>query len=448
MKSFTAVITLLAWLSPVSTMSAQQRPKDYSGNCTDSACHAGLAQRPFVHGPVSVNSCEACHVVVSKQDHRFRLTSEGAALCSFCHLERHAGSVRHQPEAEGQCVACHDPHGSDAKFFLKAATVEQLCKQCHLGTTDGMAFLHGPVAAGSCLACHDAHASDHDALLFAARNEFCTKCHTDIKTQLAGRAYVHGPVNSDCTACHNAHGAADRMLLSAPGPQACLNCHKDMAERIANATVKHDAVMEGQACAACHDPHASDFEHILRVDAMDLCMTCHDKPLDTPHGKIADLKKLFADNPSVHGPIAQRQCSGCHETHGGTQFRMLTMAYPEKFYSPYQEENYALCFECHEPDLVRTERTDRLTNFRNGDQNLHYLHVNRDKGRTCRACHEVHASRNPKHISDSVPFGNWSIPINYEQTNTGGTCQPGCHKPYGYDRGTPVMNLSDASGGK
>ena len=73
--------------------------------------------------------------------------------------------------------------------------------------------------------------------------------------------------------------------------------------------------------------------------------------------------------------------------------------------------------------------------------NLHYLHVNRDKkGRTCRACHETHASNAEKHIRDSVPFGKggWELPIGFEKTASGGSCSPGCHKPIGYDRDRAV----------
>ena len=38
------------------------------------------------------------------------------------------------------------------------------------------------------------------------------------------------------------------------------------------------------------------------------------------------------------------------------------------------------------------ERSKTVTDFRYGNVNLHKLHVNREKGRTCRACHNIHAS--------------------------------------------------------
>ncbi|PLX46332.1 MAG: cytochrome C, partial [Deltaproteobacteria bacterium] len=71
---------------------------------------------------------------------------------------------------------------------------------------------------------------------------------------------------------------------------------------------------------------------------------------------------------------------------------------------------------------------------------LHYLHVNKDpKGRSCKACHEVHAGNQDKHIRKEVPFGaKWKLPVNYTKTDTGGNCVVGCHKPKDYDRENPV----------
>jgi hypothetical protein len=98
-------------------------------------------------------------------------------------------------------------------------------------------------------------------------------------------------------------------------------------------------------------------------------------------------------------------------------------------------EKYDLCFTCHEKQLVTTEKTTGLTKFRNGTTNLHFVHVNKsDKGRSCRACHTTHASANAHQIRDSVPFGSWQMPINYKAVESGGSCSPGCHKAYSYDR--------------
>ena len=142
-----------------------------------------------------------------------------------------------------------------------------------------------------------------------------------------------------------------------------------------------------------------------------------------------------------HGPIKQKDCSGCHDPHGSKNFRILRHFYPPSFYKAFAPENYNLCFSCHEKSLVLNPQTTKLTNFRNGNMNLHFKHVNKPiKGRTCRACHETHASNFPKHIREGVPFGGWELPVNYQKTETGGSCTPGCHKVKRYDREKMEIN--------
>jgi hypothetical protein len=79
--------------------------------------------------------------------------------------------------------------------------------------------------------------------------------------------------------------------------------------------------------------------------------------------------------------------------------------------------------------------TRTLTGFRDGDRNLHFLHVNKEKrGRTCRACHELHAAENSVQIRQEVSYGKWLMPINFTKEETGGSCHPGCHRIKAYDR--------------
>ena len=89
------------------------------------------------------------------------------------------------------------------------------------------------------------------------------------------------------------------------------------------------------------------------------------------------MKQLLASNPDHHGPIQDRDCSACHNPHSSPYFRLLTNEYPKEFYSPFFLSNYALCFRCHDSGLAKDEHTTTLTEFRDGDRNLHFIHVNR-----------------------------------------------------------------------
>jgi len=424
-------------------VSAQTRPAaDYSRPCGEAGCHDEFAKRPVVHDPVQQGSCDVCHKKLEGDKHAFQLASKGGKLCTECHEEK-PGKVRHSPVADGECTACHDPHGSKTKRLLTAASEGELCLGCHGDVTKDRKYLHGPVGAGECTACHRAHASDQAKLLSAAPKELCLGCHQDVQDRLAARKHKHAPAEDDCTGCHDPHGSNQKTMTTAAVPELCYSCHDAIAEAVKNASVPHRVVAEGDSCAACHDAHASDAGKLLVKDQLSLCLSCHDKAIETKTGKLSDMKKLLADNPQHHGPVAEKSCTECHgKVHGGNEYRLLSAAYPREFYVSYDEKRYALCFGCHEAEAFKAESTDSATGFRNGKQNLHFVHVNRKtKGRSCRACHLVHASKAAKHVADTVPFGQWQIPINFKATDTGGSCRPGCHRAYRYDRESPVANL-------
>jgi predicted CXXCH cytochrome family protein len=373
------------------------------------------------------------------EEHTWQFERKGRDLCEYCHLEQAAKKIVHEPLKTGDCMQCHDPHSSDNKFLIPEKTVAALCKNCHK-VTEGLAFLHGPTAVGECTVCHEMHSSDHKDLLVAEQAELCFSCHAVMKDELETYELVHEPVKSDCIGCHDPHGASNSKMVKNLAPFLCYTCHKDIQKIAENSTYQHSVVGDIDGCMHCHTPHASTVKFLLKEDAKSLCLTCHDKPHDLGQNEILPA---FSDELEgkefLHGPVAENDCSGCHVTHGSEYFRLLAKNYPSQFYAPFRKENYELCFSCHSENLVLTKETSDLTDFRNGDLNLHYLHVNKEKrGRTCRSCHATHASNLPKHIRESVPFGTWSLPIRFSKKQTGGSCSPGCHLPKDYDRKDPV----------
>jgi predicted CXXCH cytochrome family protein len=172
-----------------------------------------------------------------------------------------------------------------------------------------------------------------------------------------------------------------------------------------------------------------------RTDAV--CLTCH-----------KEMAKTLAGAKFLHGPIRAGECSACHDAHGAQHANLLDRAFPETFYTSFDVKKYDLCFTCHEKQLTLVAKTTALTNFRNGEQNLHYLHVNRDeKGRSCRTCHDIHGSNLPNHMASSVPFegSKWAMPLEYEKTGKGGRCTPGCHVTRTYDRGAAPATVITAT---
>ncbi|MEK6798380.1 MAG: cytochrome c3 family protein [Planctomycetota bacterium] len=425
----------------LATAASAQDQEKYEGSCSATACHGAYKSAGIVHAPVEADTCDACHQAVEGGKHKFRLAASDAKLCTECH-DAFEGKTIHQPVGQGPCTACHDPHASKTPRLLKADSLKALCLDCHDDVLPDVASIHGPAAAGECTACHNPHASPHPKLLTAAGPALCYECHDDVKEKVSDRKHVHAPVKDDCTSCHNPHASPHKWMLTAPPPALCLDCHDDVAKLAEDATVKHSPITKDAACMTCHDVHGSNHAGMLLKPAGEICLSCHNQALTGARGKLLNVAEHLKTNDNPHGPVRDGECQACHAPHGGDNAALLAKAYPAKFYSPYGEDRYALCFECHEAAAFAEVTTDDATEFRNGRQNLHYLHVNKaDKGRTCRACHDPHAAKNAKYIADRVPFGDWNLPVNFKQTETGGSCGPGCHRPYRYDRETPVENI-------
>ena len=433
--AFFLALAILAWGGSAHAANAPPKP-----TCVTAKCHSTMGKAKYVHGPAAVGDCTFCHQQTGK--HAFKPIKNVGELCYQCHNREDQGKHVHPPVKDGECTGCHDPHQSPNKFQLRAAG-EELCFLCHDKTKlVGGQFVHSPVKEGGCTSCHSPHSSDFPKMLMAAGNDVCFSCHSDKEEESKTKKHTHAPVADSCTNCHSPHSAKyEYNLIGEPEQGLCFMCHDDKEQEIKNDKVPHKGLDTKQKCLACHDPHYSDNVKQLLKPPMDLCLSCHSQAYDDGDHQTANMAKILKNNKYKHGPILEKDCTACHNPHGSDNFRILKAYFPPVFYSPYDPKNYALCFMCHEKDLASTQYTMTMTGFRNGDQNLHYVHVNKTvKGRTCRACHDAHATNNPRHIRDSVPFGRWGLPINYTKTATGGQCMPGCHQLFKYDREHPVKN--------
>jgi len=389
--------------------------------CAASGCHETLLQGRSVHA--AAESCDGCHEATAKPHPQkgkktFRLAAQQPDLCQSCH-EAFKKAVVHAAVKDGTCTTCHDPHASKEAKLLSSPE-KDLCGACH---SDHVEFKvpHGPVAAGACTACHTPHESDDKALLLKPAPGLCFGCHTDLEQALKKKV-VHAAIEGGCTSCHDPHGSSNPKLLAEAGGGVCFSCHADVGDRVQKGAVVHAAVKSAKGCASCHSPHAADEPKLLLSPEKDLCLSCH--------------KTVLAKTMTVlHGPIAQGRCTACHDPHGGPNPRLLVGTFPAEPYVAYTDKEFGLCFTCHNRDLLRFPDTSFATGFRDGERNLHYLHVNdKAKGRSCRLCHAMHGADNPALIAEKVTFGSWALPLKFVKNENGGSCSPGCHKPQSYSR--------------
>lgn len=394
------------------------------GACVADACHAKLFRAKNIH-PAS-DTCESCHESLGAPHPQggkksFKLVQDPPALCALCHSPFGSKRVAHPPVKDGLCLSCHSPHASDEPKLL-LQPLKDLCVSCHSDKM-GYKYMHGPASTGDCTVCHNPHESDNKALTVKEGAELCASCHSDMQDAMKKKD-VHPAILSGCTSCHNPHGSAYTKFLSAEGANLCFQCHPQIGEKVEKSKVSHAPVKTEKACASCHSPHSSDNAKLLLKTGKDLCLGCH--------------KKIITKNMTMlHGPIAEGTCTPCHDPHGSPYDKLLSKEFSADLYVPYTDKAFGLCFSCHNRDLLRFPDTSFATGFRDGDRNLHYVHVNKERGRNCVLCHDVHGSSNPKLINTRELFGKWELPLNFVKTETGGKCSPGCHKPFSYDRKTP-----------
>jgi predicted CXXCH cytochrome family protein len=283
---------------------------------------------------------------------------------------------------------------------------EKQCSDCHHAILLEKSK-HTPVEK-DCNTCHKANGNEHPGKekgfsLIRDVPALCYTCHDARNT----KKDVHPPIkNGKCMLCHSQHSSQNSaMLLLSPVSTLCMECHDlEMTDKKS----KHKAVTNGN-CMDCHDPHESDFKNLIKKDRPVICLNCHTR--EAGQGKMT----------VVHPPFS-RNCLLCHNGHSSDQDHLVSQPLTD------------LCSGCHDSELQDTEITTTATGFRNGEKNLHYLHLHESKVRTCTSCHNVHASMNLHLIADKVRFGSWDMPLRYESREDGGSCSPGCHGLKEYKR--------------
>lgn len=308
---------------------------------------------------------------------------------SGCHADLMKFRNLH-PAAKEDCESCHqknsNKHPDDAgKEYTLTKNVPELCNDCHDLSIKNQKSEHVPYKEGDCLTCHNPHSSDQKSLLNTNDGKIiCTTCHSDLDNE----KYVHGPVK------------------------------------------KLD-------CLACHSPHNSNLSKLKKQEEPDLCFKCHNKSIKSGDVEFEAIKPKLKSK-YVHPPVMDG-CNECHKPHSSKNNFLLTEEFHEGTYVPGKAESFALCFKCHDQNLLVMKKTENSTNFRNGTNNLHYLHVGNDKGRNCTLCHDIHGSDKEHLIKDKSKFGTWVMNLNYVKTDNGGSCAPGCHIQLSYDKTLPVI---------
>jgi len=227
---------------------------------------------------------------------------------------------------------------------------------CLLSTLTVLAqlFSPGPLAKphtqlegdDKCLQCHSSGRKIETAL--------CTKCHSDIGTQLSQGRGLHGREfdAKPCAHCHVEHRGLTHELVRWPGgsPERfdhkttgfllegahrdlrCAKCHNQKNARGAPTFLQAKAT-----CASCHrDPHEQRFGND--------CRSCHN---ESKWQEVA-LDKFDHDRTrfALHGKHEQVECAKCHgkpAKYRDLEFETCTSCHKD----PHEGRFPGSCTSCH-----------------------------------------------------------------------------------------------------
>ena len=393
--------------------------------------------------------------------------------------------VHYDAAGKLQCTTCHDAHeDTNGRFLVRTDLNGALCKTCHQqdgfsGSTHDISPATwngtGPdpwpstdyttVSDNACANCHRGHNAGIHERLLSQNNEdqVCRVCHNGnvaglnvvgelSKTsahQTGSYNQIHDPTENpdtmarhvECVDCHNPHATtADPAVAPfVPGPLRGVS-----GAEISGNPVE-ESIYEYQICIKCHGDNVS-----FHVNPF------ANRELDTSNIRLA----VNPDNPSYH-PVAaagrsasvpsllppytelsQIYCTDCHNSdssvnaggsgpngpHGSIYPFILERRYETTDYTSYSTAAYALCFKCHDPNVLMSG----TSTFRG----LHRRHVIRES-MPCSICHDPHGV--PQGLpEDGDHAGLINFDLNVVQPDTGGrlrfevdatrgTCYMSCH---------------------
>lgn len=180
---------------------------------------------------------------------------------------------------------------------------------------------------------------------------------TDGKPLVYRSFRLHPALEDGCEGCHTVE---DGVLGTMPLKEACYSCHDNFEEAGGDREKwhVHAPVADGE-CTSCHEPHFSTRLKLLKKDR--ICFECHDP---------------FPEEGTLHRLVKDGECTACHSPHAGPAPKQLRRA------------GNSLCLGCHE-----TPHTQHRSAEVKGSMTAIPPDFPVEKGElSCLGCHRPHQS--------------------------------------------------------
>ncbi|MBW2451857.1 MAG: cytochrome C [Deltaproteobacteria bacterium] len=315
----------------------------------------------------------------------------------------------------------------------------------------------------SCRACHRGM-----AIAVSGEEDSCLTCHGSVyaRDQMIRRGHLKPVGSTPLLDIENElKKPYNHPVLAVKGVHRKIEA---LPEEVVNAA-RHSE------CVDCHDPHVVEKDRPFRgikgkrvgnfigevSEEYELCYLCHSESANLPANSTDKHLEFKTTNPSYHPVegegkntfvislkepyVAQKQkpdqvsqisCRDCHGSddldgpkgpHGSNYPGLLVLNYQMDDGYSESEQNYALCYKCHERSSI----------LANESFPYHALHVQGQVGgqggTSCFTCHDAHGSPQYPHLikfNTDVVFENLDGKLEYDAAGYSarhGSCMLNCH---------------------
>ena len=320
------------------------------------------------------------------------------------------------------------------------SVMSKSCRACHRGMNMAVSG-----EEGTCLTCHGNSA----ALAEMVRSGFVNDTGSLALADIA--AVISKPYNHPVLTIQGVHRKNESLpedIVNAARHAECVDCHESHVLEKGNPY----RGMKGRRVGNFMADIAEEYE---------LCYRCHSESANLPGNSTDKHDEFKTTNPSFHPVegegkntfvislkkpyVAQKQqpkdvsqisCSDCHGSddpngpkgpHGSYYPGLLVMNYQMEDERSESEQNYALCYTCH----------DRVSILSNESFPYHSSHIQgrlgSQDGTSCFTCHDAHGSNQYPHLikfNEDVVSENADRELEYEAQGYSarhGACSLNCH---------------------
>ena len=368
------------------------------------------------------------------------------------------------------CVTCHSfadwtgsAHAVSSKP-LPAALANLIARNKNGGLGKKVVAASSSVAHTACASCHTPHAASakHGLMHFSKPENNCLDCHTgdgpgknvaaDLKkfsahpisletdAHNAHENLVNPPVRHvTCADCHNPHATR-----SAPGSKTSISGALAAVAGISAAGGVLPAVThEYELCFRCHADSGARGPASVPRQLVQTNTRLQFNPGNTSFHPLESLGKN-SSSPSLIPPLTTASligCGDCHNSdqssatggtgangpHGSAYAPILERRLLLTDGTPYNPNNFALCYKCHSSSVVDSGLATSWSG--------HRTHIE-DYTAACTTCHDSHGSTQPHLVNFNTTYVQpLNRVLNYTATGLNhGTCTLTCHDGKGVNQ--------------